>query len=149
MIIIWLQNFYTNRDSPSFFLGCLFFFCFGLFFIFTLTLFNIFYVSYLNITVLAIFRQLYKTMTHNFCAKDSVLTKWFDPFSMSVYARRCEVELMHCESIDWNEAFLTKKGQLNGGKPLVSILFLTLYMISVSFTRISKLFFRGKKLSCQ
>lgn len=68
------------------------------------------------------------------------------PLSMSVYARRCEVELMHCESIDWNEAFLTKKGQL---KPLVSILFLTLYMISVSFTRISKLFFRGKKLSCQ
>ena len=96
--------------------------------------------------MLAIFRQLYKTLTHNFCAKDSVLTKWFDPFSMSVYARRCEVELMHCESIDWNEDFLTKKGQLNGGKPLVSILFLTLYMISVSFTRISKLFFRGKKI---
>ena len=96
--------------------------------------------------MLAIFRQLYKTMTHNFCAKDSVLTKWFDPFSMSVYARRCEVELMHCESIDWNEAFLTKKGQLNGGKPLVSILFVTLYMISVSFTRISKLSFRDKKI---
>ena len=44
------------------------------------------------------------------------------------------------------------KGQLKFGKSLVSILFITLYteeLFTVPFTRISNLFFSGKKLSCR
>ena len=39
---------------------------------------------YPNIISFAIFRQLYKTMTQNFCAEDSVWTKRFDSSSISI-----------------------------------------------------------------
>ena len=51
-----------------------------------------------------------------------------------------------------NWGFLIEKGQLNCGKSLVSILFITLYteeLFTVPCTRISNLFFSGKKLPCR
>ena len=84
---------------------------------------------YVNITVLAIFRHPHSTMPHNFCAKDSVWTKWFDSSSISIQERRSEVEFaLWIHRLKWG--FLIEKGLLNCGKTLVSI---------------SLLFFRGEK----